>query len=125
MGLDPQVSKLMMVQVTSQGVSGDYYNELFVLLMTYRDFKEGVNGVIAEIQKTAVRRYTERFPPAKYEGVVTAFNREVVTSLDAIADELNNLATSGMLTDERYRALHREACKLLFGPQREEIFETV
>jgi hypothetical protein len=121
MGLDPQVKKPM-VQVTPQGVSGDYYNELIVPLMMYRDFHEGINGVIAEIQDKAVRRYTERFPPAEFEGVVTAFNREAVTRLDAIADELNSLATSGTLSDERYRALHSEACKLLFGSQREENF---
>jgi len=123
MGLEPKVTKLApMVQVTSQGVSGDYYNELLVPLMNYRDFRRGVEGAIAAIQETPVRRYTQRFPPTQYEGVVTTFNRETVTRLDSIADDLNALATSGMLTDEKYRALHCDASKLLFGPQREENF---
>jgi hypothetical protein len=90
--------------------------------MIYRDFGKGVEGVIAEIRETPVRRYTQRFPSTQYEGVVTAFNREAVTKLDSIADELNTLATSGMLTDEKYRALHCDASKLLFGPQHEENF---
>jgi len=90
--------------------------------MTYRDLRKGVEGAIAAIQETPVRRYTQRFSPTQYEGVVTAFNRGAVTRLDSIADELNTLASLIILTDEKYRALHCEASKLLFGPQREEDF---
>ena len=121
MGLVPQVKKPM-EQVTPQGVSGDYVNELMGPLMEYRDLRAGIDGVIAQIRANAVRRYTERFPPAEFEGVVTAFNREAVMRLDAIADELNSLAASGMLTDKGYRELHSEACKLLFGTRRPDYF---
>jgi len=110
-------------QVTREGLSGDYYNALIVPIMRYRDFGLGVEGAAQYIREYPISRYTERFPPDQYEGVITTFNRQAVNRLDQIADELNMRARAGTLSDELYRSLHSEACSLVFGPERKEMFE--
>jgi len=123
MQTDPiPTNKLPMEQITDQGVSGDYYNALLCPLMQYRDFREGIEGASAQIRERPIQRYADRYPPSEYNGVLTNFNRHVVTRLDEIADELNRSAQGGTLTDDQYRALHTEACKLLFGRDREESY---
>ena len=123
---EPIAQKLKPIaQLTREGVSGDYYNAFMVPIMKYRDFGLGVEGAAEYIREHPIERYTERFPPDQYEAVITTFNRQAVSRLDQIADELNLRARSGTLSDENYRSLHSEACFLIFGPERREVFDSL
>ena len=115
-------AKLPIEQIRKQGVSVDYYNALIGALARYRDWREGINGAIKSINSSPIKKYTERFPLSEYHEVITTLNREIVERLDSIAIELNASAKDGSLTDTQYRTLHTEACKLMFGPEREEYF---
>ncbi len=121
---DPGVStsKEVLGQITGTGISGDYYNELIVPIMHYRDWNEGVDGAIRQIRERPIRLYTQRFSPDTYADVITEQNRDLVARIEEIASELNERANDGTLSDEIYRALHQEACTIVYGADRKEVF---
>lgn len=109
-------------QLEDTGVSADYFNVFCVPFMLYK-YDGGINAVADFLLENPIARYTERFPPIEFKDVVTSYNKMAVSRLDEIANELNHRAQAKTLSDECYRSLHTEACKLIYGPQHEVDFD--
>lgn len=109
-------------QLENTGASADYFNAICVPLMLYKD-DGGINTLADFLLENPITRYTERFPPIEYKDVVTSYNKMAVSRLDEIANELNHHAQAKTLSDECYRSLHTEACKLIYGQQHEVDFD--
>lgn len=109
-------------QLENTGVSADYFNAICVPFMLYKD-DGGINAVADFLLENPIARYTERFSSIEFKDVVTSYNKMAVSRLDEIANELNHHAQAKTLSDECYRSLHTEACKLIYGPQHEVDFD--
>ena len=108
-------------QLGDTGVSQDYFNAFCAPFMIYL-YYGGMNAVTNFLCQSPIAKYTERFSPIEYRDVVTSYNRATVSRLDAIADTINRKALEKTLSDETYRALHTEACQLIYGKQYEVRF---
>ena len=110
------------LQITKTGVSGDYWNEFYVLLPTFevgkltREDRSGLNAVIEHIKDKPIKRYKERFTSEILDThVVTSKNEETISQLNSIADRLNELSQNDSLTIKDLREAWNEAGTLIGG----------
>jgi len=85
--------KKQVPQITPDtGVSGDYSNELMMLLNVVEFYK--INGKDVFDKVKPLKKYEERFSPDKYQDVITDQNRSTVKKMDDLVDKINNMLTT-------------------------------
>lgn len=62
-----------------------------------------------------ILRYEEHFPPGKYENVVNGKNKETITRLNEVVDEINRIRESGNLDVGKLKELWIKANSLING----------
>jgi hypothetical protein len=114
-------------QVTVEtGVSADYWNEWGTSAHYLNEGKP--DKVFADIRDGPIRRYQERFG-SDYADVVTNQNREAVSELDRLTDEVNQLPqryeTEPEETARTLKVHLNKVIRLIYGPDQEIWFPDV
>jgi hypothetical protein len=77
----PQISE-------KTGISLDYVNEFSVVGFIELSM---LDDAVKHVRSHPIKKYEERYPPDKYENVITEHNKERIRQLDAVVDRLNVL----------------------------------
>lgn len=85
-----KMEKSQVPQITpNTGVSGDYSNELMMLLNVVESYKKSGKDIFYKIKP--LKKYEERYPSDKYQNIITDQNRVTVKKIDDLTDKINNM----------------------------------
>ncbi len=103
-----------MTQINEEnGISMDFINEICPVYSALEIYYKWAKDSFCKVPR--LKRYEERYPPAKYGDVVNDKNRESVRALDEIVDKINSFLSSGSKKLEDYVPLIQETERIVLG----------
>ncbi len=110
--------------ITKTGISSDYWNEYFgrTIIFEYK----GKECVINCFKKNPVEKYTEKYSPKEYEGVINKENLDAVKELDEIAEYANktfkNIST---FREKDFKEKINRAYSLIYGQESKPYYKEI
>ena len=110
------MNKKPVPQITSQGVSGDYSNEVGIILNTVVFYKETGKDFFNKVPP--LKKYTEMFSLEHYDSVITEQNSEIIGKIDDLVDKINTMLTTKSRDAEEYLNSINHMKLLIYGKER-------
>ena len=109
--------------VGKTGVSTNYWNE-YSARTSCLDW--GLSSVAESFREFPVKKYEQRFPPEKYEDVVTAQNRAGVNRLNELSDIVNRtFVDDSRFTELDFKKVINEVHNLIYANGENYIYPKV
>lgn len=93
--------RLKVPQISPNGVSEDYINEICGLVATIEVYKEMKLDWFYKVNK--IQRYEERFPPQEYANVINNRNRSLIERINSTAQEINEMLDAKSRNIPKYK----------------------
>ena len=83
---------LSLVQPSQTGVTQDYVNTFAGVIQFVELYLNGVITFEEFISEVALReKYEERYPPSKYDNIITSKNSNLVSELNLLVEKINEI----------------------------------